>query len=311
MRVQSSAAIPECQAAAAGTASWFPESRESIEKNAMAKVSWTIGAAVAMMVMAGCSTMAPIPEKRFAQIEDGRLEYAASGEGRPTVVFINGGGPATMDSWAKVYPDAAKISSVFAYNRFGDGRSDQVSEPQTGEKVVGSLRRLLQKEGQKPPYILVGHSLGGLYANLFARRYPREVAGVVLVDSSHPDQGEMMRSQRGMLGAVNHVFQWLYRKHNPTKASEIDVFDETASQVREAGAFPDVPVIVISAGKRPSLLVGAETLALIERHQNELAQLSPKGRRVVAEQSGHYVQDSEPGIVVDAIRGLVDQARTR
>jgi pimeloyl-ACP methyl ester carboxylesterase len=65
-----------------------------------------------------------------------KLEYATAGEGQPIIVFITGGGPADMNSWSKVYAETSRISTVFAYNRFGDGNSDKVSEPQTGAKVV-------------------------------------------------------------------------------------------------------------------------------------------------------------------------------
>jgi pimeloyl-ACP methyl ester carboxylesterase len=253
--------------------------------------------------------MIPIPDKKIAEVDGRKLEYAVAGEGRPTIVFINGGGPADMDSWGKVCPEAKGISTVFAYNRFGDGHSDQVAEPQTGVRVVAALRELLRKSGLNPPYVLVGHSLGGLYANLFARLHPLEVAGVVLVDSSHPDQGEMMRNPGAVWSVINGVIQKAYAVINPTKFSEIAVFDETASQVANAGPFPDVPLVVLTAGKRFWWLAPEKTRQTIENHQRSLAAMSAQGKQVIAERSGHFVQNDQPEVVIRAIRDVVESSR--
>ena len=249
--------------------------------------------------------MTPIPGKRFGEITQGKLEYATAGTGQSTVVFFNGGGPATMDSWGKVFPPVASFSRVLAYNRFGDGHSDQVSEPQTGARVVAALRQLLTEAQCGAPYILVGHSMGGLFANLFARLYPQDVNGMVLIDSAHPDQGDMLRNQGGLFGALNRVLFKLYAKSNPAKSSELSVFEVTAAQVKTADAFPTIPLTVLSAGKRFSLFVAKQTLHTIERYQEELAKMSPLGKRIIAQRSGHFIQNSEPGIVVDAIQEMI------
>jgi len=246
-----------------------------------------------------------IPNKIFGKINEGKLEYVISGDQQPTVIFINGGGPANMDSWGKIYPQIEKISRVFAYNRFGDGNSDQVDESQSGEKIVAALKQLLQHAGEKGPYILVGHSIGGLYAILLARLYPQDVIGVVLVDSAHPDQGKMMHEQ----GILNNLILKIYAKFNPTKSSELNSFDETVSQIKNAGAFPDVPLLVISAGKRSSFFVPDETIKIIEKHQKELVELSTQGKQIVAKKSGHFIQNSEPEIVVNAIMEIINQTR--
>ncbi len=254
--------------------------------------------------------MTSIPNKRITDVDGHKLEYATAGAGRPAIVFINGGGPADMDSWRKVYPETNRISTVFAYNRFGDGNSDKVNAPQTGANIVATLRELLRGTGLNPPYVLVGHSLGGLYANLFARLHPDEVAGVVLVDSSHPDQGEMMRgaSQGVILSVINAVFQKFYAAINPTKYSETTSFDETASQLKKAGPFPDIPLIVITAGKRPSL-ASEEVIRMIKNHQRSLVAMSAQGKQIIAEKSSHYVQNDQPEIVIQAIHEVVDKSQ--
>lgn len=264
---------------------------------------------VMLLWLSGCVAMAPIPDRRTTEIEGHKMEYAVAGAGSPTIVFISGGGPAHMDSWSKIYPEAAKISRVVAYNRFGDGESDPAEEAQTGLRVTAALHALLRQTGQPPPYVLVGHSLGGLFANLFARQHPDEVAGVVLVDSSHPDQGEMMHHQGVVWNIVNGALLKIYSLINPTKFSELAAFDETAIQLKNAGAFPDVPLIVITGGKRVTFMVPAETIRTLEDHQRDLATLSPRGRQIVAGNSGHFVQLDEPEVVIDAIREVVAESR--
>ena len=212
-----------------------------------------------------------------------------------------------MDSWGKVYPEAKSISAVFAYNRFGDGNSEQVAEPQTGARVVATLRKLLERNGLKPPYVLVGHSLGGLHVNLFARLHPQEVVGVVLVDSSHPDQGELMRNQGLVLNWINGAFQKLYAAANPTKFSEFASFDETASQIRNAERFPDIPLVVVTAGKRFKLLAPDTALKAVENHQRDLVTMSPQGTRIIAQKSGHFIQKDEPEVVIRAICQVMEK----
>ena len=265
------------------------------------------------LLFTGCSIamVKPLPDKKITdETNQPKLQYSVAGEGRPVIVFLSGYGVNMDSSWSKVYPSAGKISTVFAYNRLGYGDSDKAKEPQTGAAVIATLRNLLRERGLSPPYVLVGHSLGGLYANFFARMYPQEIAGVVLVDSAHPDQQEMMRVREGVVqrvvtGIINTLDSALHSRH-----SEISTFDMTADQIRKAGPFPAIPLIVISAAKPPpAWLVRDEVLQGLRENQRDLTAMSPRGKQVVAQKSGHFVQNEEPGIVIQAIREVVDRSR--
>ena len=114
-------------------------------------------------------------------------EYALSSESGPTVVLLNGY-RMPMSSWDKLYPEIQKRGRIFAYNRHGVGQTSKALCPQTGEEIIRSLENVLKALNLLPPYILVAHSLGGIFANLYARSKPDDVSAVVFVDSAHPGE---------------------------------------------------------------------------------------------------------------------------
>lgn len=116
------------------------------------------------------------------------LHLWCSGSGSPTVVLESGLGGFSHD-WSHLQPVIADQTRVCSYDRAGYGWSDSSDEPRGSTKVATDLRALLAEAGEEGPFIIVGHSIGGLHARSFARQYPGEVGAVVLVDSSHENQG--------------------------------------------------------------------------------------------------------------------------
>ncbi len=116
-----------------------------------------------------------------------RLHARAAGSGSPTVVFEAALGASSL-SWALVQPEIARRTRTFAYDRAGFGGSSAGLNPRTAGRIAGELRDLLEAAGLAPPFVLVGHSFGGLCARVFSARYPSDTAGLVLVDAPHPDQ---------------------------------------------------------------------------------------------------------------------------
>lgn len=118
-----------------------------------------------------------------------KLHIHCMGEGSPTVILetLSGG---TSSYWGWVQPDAAKTTRVCVYDRSGRGWSEPDPEPMTLGRTVRNLHTLLTNARLEGPYVLVGHSIGGIYVRQFAADYPNEVAGMVLVDASHPQQFE-------------------------------------------------------------------------------------------------------------------------
>jgi pimeloyl-ACP methyl ester carboxylesterase len=124
----------------------------------------------------------PAPGQRI-DIGGYALHIQCSGQGSPTVILESGLGSDSL-TWANVQPAIAAQTRVCAYDRAGYGWSDPSPHPRSAEVAVGELHTLLDRAGIAPPYILVGHSLGGVYVKLYAWRYPSELAGLVLVDPS-------------------------------------------------------------------------------------------------------------------------------
>ena len=134
-----------------------------------------------------------------------RMNIDCSGQGSPTVILESGSGGPSVD-WLMVQPEVAKFSRVCSYDRAGYGWSDSGPEPRSSLQIAHELKQLLQAAGEKGPYILVGHSMGGYDIRVYTGQYPNDVAGMVLVDASHEDQE---------LRAPESIRKWQqdYRKH--------------------------------------------------------------------------------------------------
>lgn len=251
--------------------------------------------------------MKPLPGSRIIHVNGQAVEYVISGSGRPAIVLLNGaGGP--LAAWRRIYPGIESLGTVFAYNRSGIGRSDRAVVPQTGEVIVSILRGLLSEVELQAPYILVGHSLGGLYANLFARLYPREVAGIVMLDATHPDDDRLiLKSEGPVRRSLRKILTTLDARFGNNKFGEVAFIAETVSQIGKVSSFPAIPLVVVTGGKRPPYwLMSEEAFHIRQTHQKALASLSPAGRQVMAEKSWHFPQISEPHIVLRVISELVE-----
>jgi pimeloyl-ACP methyl ester carboxylesterase len=247
--------------------------------------------------------MRSLPPTRAAIIDGQVLAYTLSGKGQPSIVLINGaGGP--LLGWFKLYPEIERLGTVMAYDRPGVGDSPRAARPQTGRRVVEQLRALLKAADLQPPYVLVGHSFGGLFANLFARLHSEEVAGVVFLEATAPDDVGSMKQYETPIQRTLSKFISALSKPDPN--GEVEHEKETVEEIRAAPPFPPVPVITLSGAKTPPRwMMSSQALAQRAQNQNALAELSPRGERMLARASGHFPQMSEPKLVLGAIRKVV------
>lgn len=221
--------------------------------------------------------------------------------------MLNGAGGA-LEGWHKLFPEIEKLGTVLTYDRPGVGASARPREAQMGTTVVLQLRALLREAGAKPPFLLVGHSFGGLHANLFARVYPEETCGVLFLDATAPD--DVLKLKRYRTGLQRAVTGLLDRVSPPDPNDEISNEEETVAEIAEAPEFPPIPLTVLSGGKRlPGWMVSLALQRERERNQEALLRLSPHSERVIAKRSTHFPQMSEPQVVLDALAALIRRTR--
>ncbi len=128
------------------------------------------------------------PERgRLVQAGLIRMNLDCSGQGSPTIILESGSGGPSVD-WLMVQPKVAKFSRVCSYDRAGYGWSDSGPQPRSSLQIAHELKKLLEAAGEKGPYVLVGHSMGGYVVRVYTGQYPNDVVGIVLVDASHEDQ---------------------------------------------------------------------------------------------------------------------------
>lgn len=280
------------------------------------------------------------PTGRLFDVGGFKMHLDCTGQGSPAVILESGLGD-TYVSWRKVQPEIAKFTRVCSYDRAGLGFSGSSSRPRTSQVIAQELHTLLGAAGVAPPYVLVGHSMGGFDVRLYASLYRNEVAGMVLVDSSHPDQESRFPAElKNMEGSWLREAEFLEYtmpfgiprlldlcERDPVartaecnfhsareNVAEMKAFSESAVQAGSTGSLGDLPLAVISHDPdRPSNDLPADlakpTNEAWEKMQEELAHLSSRGTQTVAKNSGHYIQIDRPDVVIDAVHTVVEEAR--
>jgi pimeloyl-ACP methyl ester carboxylesterase len=289
----------------------------------------------------------------FAGVVDigGRSIYMESaGAGSPTVVLIAGAG-GRGDVWSRdlqqppgerqmVFPTVASFTHVIDYDRpgtigevntslepnaplFYPSRSDDVPQPRTGAEMVEELHDLLQTAEVPGPYVLVGHSVGGLYARLYAMTYPDDVVGLVLADATNEEVWTefakvLTPEQWAVFEAGTVRNEELLAAYPPAEMNWTAPLleDPTVQQVRQARADSPVrpmPLYTLSHGipfGQPFPGWPSEEMeGIMRRLQGDTAGIVPNSKHVIATESGHNIHQDQPELVIEAIRDVVDAVR--
>jgi len=234
-----------------------------------------------------------------SEVNGHRLFGVLSGEGETTVILDAGLG-GTSEDWAKVQPEVANFTKVFSYSRAGLGKSEKASTPRTCKDIIEDLRSFLLSVNLNPPYILVAHSWSGINARWFVNQYPDEIAGMVLIDAVHEDKYEQFEK---VLSEEKASRMWLFVK-DPSKNDEN--IDRIASieQVRSKQNTFDFPLIVLTRA------TDSDELSKIETDlQVEFLKLSAKSKQYFSKHNDHFIQNSEPELVIDSIRQVVESVK--
>ena len=250
------------------------------------------------------ASMVHFPTRHKAHVHGELIEYVVAGQDGPVIVLINGSG-GTIEAWHKVFRPLSELAITFAYDRPGVAGGSKPAVVQTASHMVASLYALLRAAGQRPPYVLVGHSLGGLIANLFARLHPALVESVVLIEATSPDDPvALQKHENGAQRLIRVVLDKVAPLHPHSETLHINA---SVRELLDAPAFPNVPLIVVS-GSKPAMAWATAPQALSVRaaNQKKLLGLSTLSKQVMATNSGHFPQFSEPDVVVAAIKEAVD-----
>ena len=327
----------------------MPTDAETANQNWLRRISLGCVTLVSIFAVAGLAYQSiasardrrvfPMPGKMI-DVGGYRLHIDCTGEGFPTVILDSGLGDSYV-SWRKVQPKIASFTRVCSYDRGGAGYSDSSPRPRSSKVFAEELYVLLHGAGIHAPYIFAGHSMAGYDVRLYASSYPNDVAGVVLVDASHPEQQKRfpptlndldktwVREQEfltfsmpfGIPRLLGFCAQDLEARaaecnfHNEREAlAELKSFNQSAAQAATTGTLTDIPLVVLSSDPDrpepdlPEDLVEPTNKAW-RQMQEELARLSTRSTHVTAKNSGHYIQLDRPDLVVEGVRRVVEQAR--
>ena len=246
--------------------------------------------------LAACSSRVPA---RVETVNGHQVEIATAGRGGPATVDFEAGLGDDWTHWDLVASEVASHARIFAYSRPGYGASGPAMTPRDPKTIVEELRALLASLGFAPPYLLVGHSFGGTYMELFAKSHPDEVVGAVLVDPRHRDfLGTCEAAKLDTCGIPESTLA----KQPPSVIAEYHAFPMASDEIQAAGTFGSYPVRVLTAnnhGWTPA------KEALWTSMLASLAAEAANGDQIIAQGSGHYIQLDRPETVVNAIVALL------
>ena len=228
------------------------------------------------------------------------LNLLIGGHGSPAVILEGGLGEG-IAGWSLVQREVATFAQTVSYDRAGQGQSELGPKPRSARQIATELHTALQNAGVKPPYVLVGHSLGGPYVRVFADLYPKEVTGMVLVDPSQEAFDDWTKAHWD--GKRKEVEAQIAKGPEGLRA-EWAAIEDTYAQARAAKLRAGIPVTLITAGIQENAPAEAQT-AWTEKHSEWIAKV-PGGKHLFAEKSDHFIQLREPAIVIKAIREIVN-----
>ncbi|MBV8732045.1 MAG: alpha/beta hydrolase [Acidobacteriia bacterium] len=283
----------------------------------------------------------PLPPRVGRSIDIGgrSLNYSCVGEGSPTVIFESGSGGPGM-GWMHAQQEVAGYTRACWYDRAGYGWSDAAPFPHPASAIAQDLHRMLRKADIAPPYVLVGFSFGGICVRVFADRFRPEVDGLVLVDSTHMDEGDPIQPPGGgwlpyfprLEPALAQVLRPVGVLRMSMPRQELTPFEprtmaesakellyESLLEARAVRSLGDIPLIVLTAGrhriKPPQNPVEAREQRDWEARwiaaQRQLAQLSTHGEQRVFPEASHNLLRDRPRDVMNAIHEVVELARSR
>lgn len=273
------------------------------------------------------------PPGRLIDVGGFRLHINCQGRGEPTVILDSGAGGFSLE-WVTIQRAIAPVTRVCSWDRAGYAWSDMGPLPRTSKRIVKELKTLLERAGVPGPYILAGHSFGGFTAQYFARRYPQDTAGLLLIDSSHPEQVKRLPRAEVVPGIPRPANSRTYRVSRPvlhenyptetgsrayyimstwkyrfTQQEEMLSLPRSAQELLEQAPLSSIPTVVLTRGKRvwPHNDYGNRMEKTWMELQDELSLMVAGSTHLIAERSGHSIHLDQPELVISALQNMLNR----
>lgn len=287
------------------------------------------------------------PDGNFVEVENHLMHFYQKGNRGLTVVFETAFDPAGHLQWYNIQQQLPISFTSISYDRSGILWSERGENPKSGEDVARELHLLLEKVDAPKPYILVGHSFGGTLVRFFVNRYPKDVGGVILVDSQYPDDQRFLSPElykmvnQGLPGGFlkfanafgiarlmfkgmfpnekqytyqNSIMPALLFKSADAVLEEQDEMNSIKKEASKIRSFGTIPLLVLTAAdkKRYDAAIKdkklkTEMLNAWSKMQKDLLHLSTNSKQILVPKSGHYINQEQPEVVEKAINEMVDK----
>lgn len=265
--------------------------------------------AVALTIVGGCAREG-VP--RIVEVHRYRIRMLVQGHGSPAVVFINAGFGGSFEIWDRVNPTISGFTRTVAYNPGGAWKSDPAPLPRDSQHIADELHVALRNAGVKPPYIVVGASLGGIHARVFAHSYPADIAGIVLLDPTPEDFFvELKRRNPRMWQEAqtqNKEMAAQFSDPNVLGRNEYLSLETDYQQARNAFPLRQVPVVLISSQRPGSDIPDSPNNIWLDLHARFVEQV-PGAQHIITDKSTHLIMRDDPQLVVDTVKEVVDRVR--
>lgn len=253
---------------------------------------------------------------RFVEIDGHRQHILDKGEGSPVVIFITGAG-ADLKDFDLVQSEIAEVTRTLSYDRAGIGLSEELDNERTVDHFANELHQILEQENIAPPYVLVGHELGGFIVRWFAHAYPDQVTGIVLIDPAYEGFMDSLRNTRSDeqrrrmkdmvdLGIVNKP-----------KASrkELEHLKKDEALMRSTQLPVSIPITMLTSGRFSDAErdkgASAEDISRWVQFHDRLKEQASQLKHIVTEKSGSFIHQEEPELVITEIKALLEKLRTK
>ncbi|UAN35133.1 alpha/beta fold hydrolase [Enterobacter asburiae] len=208
--------------------------------------------------------------------------------GQVSVVFESAMGDGE-EVWKEIKSVLSQCTTVVTYNRYETQLKNK--RKIIADDVAKNLQFFLENKSIKPPYIMVGHSLGGLYAQAFTRNYPNQVSGLILIDATSPLEPEGLFESKSTPKAGSYV------------SLEYNGIRESIKNMNFGPSMPNIPLVVFAANEHQDTI---EHENIWQDTQRKTARLSTKGKYIVVD-THHYIQKSNPEIIIKSILDMVSE----